>query len=62
MMGLSSQTFPASFQNLRTSGTEKGLPHHLFTSEEFGACFPAFDILSLGEESNPHIALIGRKK
>jgi len=44
------------------SGTEKGLPHHLFTSEEFGVCFPAFDILSLGEESNWHIALIGRKK
>lgn len=44
------------------SGTEKGLLHHLFTSKEFGACFPAFDILSPGEESNWHIALIGHKK
>ena len=44
------------------SGTEKGLPHHLFTSEEFGACFPDFNILSLSVEGNFHIALIGCKK
>jgi len=44
------------------SGIEKGLPHHLFTLEEFGAYFPAFDILSLGEDGNGHIALTGCRK
>ena len=44
------------------SGTEKGLPHHLFTPDEFGACFPAFEILSLDEDDNRHMALIGCKK
>jgi hypothetical protein len=44
------------------SGTEKGLPHHLFTPDEFRECFPGFDILSLSEDDNRHIALIGRKK
>lgn len=44
------------------SGIEKGLPHHLFTLDEFGACFPEFDILSLGEDGHGHITLIGRKK
>ena len=44
------------------SGTEKGLPHHLFTPDEFRACFPGFDIFSLDEDGNQHIALIGRKK
>ena len=44
------------------SGTEKGLPHHLFTPDEFKASFPAFEILSLEEDGNKHIALIGRKK
>lgn len=44
------------------SGTEKGLPHHLFTLDEFRACFPGFDILSLGEDGDRHIALIGCKK
>jgi len=44
------------------SGTEKGLPHHLFTMEEFGTCFPDFDTLSLSVEGNHHIALIGCKK
>ena len=44
------------------SGTEKGLPHHLFTPDEFQECFPDFDIISLGEDGNRHIALIGRKK
>jgi len=44
------------------SGTEKGLPHHLFTLDEFGVCFPAFEILSLGEDGHGHIALTGRRK
>jgi SAM-dependent methyltransferase len=44
------------------SGTEKGLPHHLFTPDEFREYFPRFDILSLNEDDNQHIALIGRKK
>jgi SAM-dependent methyltransferase len=44
------------------SGIEKGLPHHLFTLDEFGACFPAFDVLSLGEDGNGHIVLTGRKR
>lgn len=42
-------------------GTEKGLPHHLFTLEEFGACFPAFEILSLEMRGDVVIALKGRK-
>ena len=44
------------------SGIEKGLPHHLFTPDEFGECFPAFEILSLGEDGKGHIALTGRRK
>jgi SAM-dependent methyltransferase len=44
------------------SGTEKGLPHHLFTLDEFGASFPAFDILSLEMRGEWVIALTGRKK
>lgn len=44
------------------SGTEKGLPHHLFTLDEFGECFPSFEVLSLREDGHQHIALIGRKK
>jgi len=44
------------------SGTEKGLPHHLFTPDEFAACFPAFDILSLGGGNKGYIVLIGCKK
>jgi SAM-dependent methyltransferase len=44
------------------SGTEKGLPHHLFTPEEFGACFPAFDILSLEERGQVVIVLIAQKR
>jgi SAM-dependent methyltransferase len=43
------------------SGTEKGLPHHLFTLEEFAACFPAFDILSVEERGDVVIILIARK-
>ncbi len=44
------------------SGTEKGLPHHLFTPDEFGACFPAFDIISLEIRGGRVLALTGRKK
>lgn len=44
------------------SGTEKGLPHHLFTPDEFEACFPGFNILSLNKEGNRHMALIGCKE
>ena len=44
------------------SGTEKGLPHHLFAPDELYSCFPAFDVLSLGEDGHQHIVLVGRKK
>ena len=44
------------------SGAEKGLPHHLFTPDEFGACFPDFDILSLEMRGEWVMALTGRKK
>jgi hypothetical protein len=47
---------------LPTSGTERGLLHHLFTPDEFKASFPAFEILSLGQDGNRHMAIIGRKK
>jgi len=30
-----------------TDGMEKGLPHHLFTSDEFRAIFPGFDVMEL---------------
>jgi len=44
------------------SGTEAGLPHHLFTLEEFGAAFTGFDILSLKVYGEKVLALTGRKK
>jgi SAM-dependent methyltransferase len=44
------------------SGSEAGLPHHLFTLEEFGAAFPAFDILSLKVYGEKVLALTGRKR
>jgi hypothetical protein len=44
------------------SGSEKGLPHHLFTPEEFWEIFPHFDILDLQLIEDRHIALIARKK
>ena len=44
------------------SGTEKGLPHHLFTLDEFGECFPAFNIISSEMRGEWVIALTGRKK
>jgi len=44
------------------SGTEKGLPHHLFTPEEFSTCFPAFDILSLQERGEVVLALTAQKR
>lgn len=48
-----------------TAGMEKGLPHHLFTLDEFRSCFPAFNILFLDQvvnEFNEYITLTGRKK
>lgn len=44
------------------SGSEAGLPHHLFTQEEFGAAFPGFDTLSLGLHGERVLAFTGRKK
>jgi len=44
------------------TGTEKGLPHHLFTKDEFAACFPAFEILSLQERGEVVLALTARKR
>ncbi len=44
------------------SGSEAGLPHHLFTFEEFGAAFPAFDTLSLNLHGEKVLAFTGRKK
>jgi SAM-dependent methyltransferase len=44
------------------SGSEAGLPHHLFTPEEFGAAFSGFDILSLKVHGEKVLALTGRKR
>ena len=44
------------------TGTEKGLPHHLFTPEEFGACFPAFEIHTLEGRGDAVIVLIAQKR
>jgi SAM-dependent methyltransferase len=44
------------------TGSEAGLPHHLFTLEEFGAAFPAFDTLSLSLHGEMVLAFTGRKK
>ena len=44
------------------SGTEAGLPHHLFTKEEFGAAFPGFDVLSLNLHGGKVLAFTGRKR
>ena len=44
------------------SGTEKGLPHHLFMPNEFGACFTRFEILSMDVRGEVVITLAGRKK
>lgn len=44
------------------SGTEKGLPHHLFTPEEFREIFPRFEVLDLQLIDNRHVALTACKK
>lgn len=43
-------------------GMEAGLPHHLFTLEEFGAAFTAFDALSLDVYGEKLMAFTGRKR
>lgn len=45
-----------------TSGTEKGLPHHLFTPEEFREIFPHFRVLDLQTFDNRVIVLRAIKK
>lgn len=43
-------------------GPEMGLPHHLFTPEEFAAAFPGFEIVALQRHGKKVLALTGRKK
>lgn len=45
-----------------TSGTEKGLPHHLFTPDEFRAIFPRFQALGLQVMDNRVIVLHAIRK
>jgi SAM-dependent methyltransferase len=45
-----------------TSGTEKGLPHHLFTPEEFREIFPHFRVLDIQTFDNRVIVLRALKK
>jgi SAM-dependent methyltransferase len=45
-----------------TSGTEKGLPHHLFTPEEFRDIFPHFQVMDLQVYDNRVIVLRAIKK
>ena len=44
-----------------TSGSEKGLPHHLFTPDEFRNIFPQFDVLDLQVIDDRIIALTASK-
>ncbi len=44
-----------------TGGSEKGLPHHLFTPDEFRAIFPQFEVLDLQVIDNRIIALTAKK-
>jgi len=44
-----------------TSGDEEGLPHHLFTPEEFRGIFPQFEVLDLRVIDDRIIALNARK-
>lgn len=44
------------------NGSEKGLPHHFFTPEEFLEIFPSFDVLNLQLLDNRHVALTACKK
>lgn len=45
-----------------TSGSEKGLPHHLFSPDEFRAIFPQFQVINLRVIDNRVIALHAIKK
>lgn len=45
-----------------TSGTEQGLPHHLFTPDELQAAFPHFQILALDVFDNKVMVLQAVKK
>ena len=45
-----------------TSGTEQGLPHHLFTPDEFRNIFPHFQVLDLQVFDNRVIVLRAIKK
>jgi SAM-dependent methyltransferase len=44
-----------------TGGSEKGLPHHLFTPDEFRALFPQFEVLDLQVVDDRIIALTASK-
>jgi SAM-dependent methyltransferase len=44
-----------------TSGSEKGLPHHLFTADEFRNIFPKFQVLDLQVIDDRIIALTASK-
>ena len=44
-----------------TSGSEKGLPHHLFTPDEFRSIFPKFEVLDLQVVEDRIIALTATK-
>ncbi len=44
-----------------TGGSEKGLPHHLFTPDELRAIFPQFEVLDLQVIDNRIIALTATK-
>ena len=44
-----------------TDGPEKGLPHHLFTPEEFREIFPNFDVVELYVNEGRQIVLIAVK-
>lgn len=45
-----------------TSGSEKGLPHHLFAPDEFLGIFPEFDVLDLRVIDERIIALTAQKR
>jgi hypothetical protein len=44
-----------------TGGSEAGLPHHLFTPDEFRAIFPQFEVLDLRVVDDRIIALTAAK-
>jgi hypothetical protein len=45
-----------------TNGSEKGLPHHLFTPDEFRTIFPRFEVLDLQVIDDRIIALTALKR